>query len=61
MMRKGVIGKVLTVVVAVGGLGFFIGSVTDSETVYTVSGCVAAWAGLVLAIQGRQAQSKKGG
>jgi hypothetical protein len=61
MMLMDMIGKVLTVVVAVGGLGFFIGSVMDSEMVYTLSGCVAAWAGLVLAVKGRQEQTKKGG
>jgi hypothetical protein len=42
--------KVLAVVVAGGVLGFFAGSMMGNEIVYTLSACVAAWAGLALAI-----------
>ena len=51
------VGKILTVVVVIGALGFFVGSVTENELVYTLSACVATCAGLVKAIQGRKAEN----
>jgi len=53
--------KTLLVIIAAGVLGFFVGSVMENEMVYTLSGCVAVWSGLIVAIQGRKAQSGKGG
>lgn len=53
--------KTLLVLIAAGVLGFFVGSVIENEMVYTLSGCVAVWSGLIMAIQGRKAQSGKGG
>jgi hypothetical protein len=54
-------GKILTGLVAVGLLGFFLGSVMSNEMVYTLAGCVAALAGLALAIQKGRAEGKKEG
>ena len=52
--------KILTVIVAAGIFGFFVGSVLENEMVYTMSGCVAVWAGLILAIQtNRKAEAQK--
>ena len=54
-------GKILTCLVAVGVLGFFVGSVMSNEMVYTLSGCVASLAGLALAIQRNRAEGKNEG
>ena len=51
--------KALTAIVALGVLGFFVGSVMENEMVYTLSGCVAAWAGLVLAILRGRAETNE--
>jgi hypothetical protein len=56
----GAMGKTLTAMVAGGSLGFFVGSVMNNEMVYSLSACVAVWAGLALAILKGKAQSKKG-
>jgi hypothetical protein len=53
--------KILIVLIAAGALGFFVGSVIENELAYTLSGCVAVWTGLILAIQRRKAQGEKGG
>ncbi|MBW2194074.1 MAG: hypothetical protein JRF37_00480 [Deltaproteobacteria bacterium] len=53
------IRKISLVLVAAGVLGFFVGSVIENEMVYTLSGCVAVWSGLIMSIQGRMAQNGK--
>ena len=42
--------RFLYVLVALGIAGFFVGSVIEVEFVYTLAACVAAWAGIGLAI-----------
>jgi hypothetical protein len=51
--------KVLTGLVSVGVVGFFVGSVISNEMVYTLSACVASLAGLALVIQKNRAEGKK--
>lgn len=53
--------RVLIALIAAGALGFFVGSVIENEMVYSLSGCVAVYAGLVLAIKNRRVKSKKAG
>ena len=51
--------KVLMAFIAAGALGFFVGSVINNEMVYSLSGCIAVNAGLVLAIIDRRAERNK--
>ena len=48
--------NVWLVLVLAGALVFFVGSVIENEMVYSVSGCVAVWSGLVMAIQKNRAE-----
>jgi|GEM_PF-4310047 Ca2+/Na+ antiporter len=46
--------KVLYILVGLGVIGFFVGSVIEEELVYTLAACVAVWAGIALIIARRK-------
>lgn len=53
--------KVLYILVGLGIAGFFVGSVIQAEFVYTLSACIAVWAGIGLVIRGRKQEPTKQG
>lgn len=48
--------KLLYSLVALGIIGFFVGSVIDVEFVYTLAACIAVWSGVFLVLQRRKSE-----